>query len=354
MDKDEHGDECDDDADGDGYDKTEDCNDLNPNIKPSAMEICNNIDDNCNNLIDDNAVDCINFFKDADKDKFGAMNEYKCLCNTEAPYNATNSLDCDDGNAEANPQKAEKCSTEFDDDCDGQVNEEGSDGCKDYYFDFDGDDFGVTGNKKCLCVPAEYYRGTKSGDCNDYDKDVNPGHENNGVELCNGKDDDCDGSTDEGNPDLDKDGIKDCVDLDRDGDGVANESDNCPDVYNPSQGNLDNDTSGDACDSDADGDGYDKTADCNDLNKNIYPGAAELCNGLDDDCDGYIDNSAVNCVIYYRDHDEDNYGDPNDFQCMCSPSGEYKSLNPSDCNDSDALINPKSQEKCDDCFRLMV
>jgi hypothetical protein len=352
MDKDEHGDECDDDADGDGYDKTEDCNDLNPNIKPAAIEICNNLDDDCNNAADDNAVDCISFYKDVDKDKYGATDDYQCLCSPSGEYNATNNIDCDDTKEGINPKAKEICDDE-DNDCDNSTDEENADDCEDYYFDYDGDDYGVTGNKKCLCAAAEYYRGTKQGDCNDYDEEINPEKETGEEEqeiLCNGKDDDCDGNTDEKFEDLDNDGIKDCVDPDRDGDGILNTADNCKDIPNPSQSDIDKDESGDACDPDADGDGYfvnDMPADCNDLNRNVHPGASELCNGLDDDCDNSIDSNAVNCLIFYRDHDLDNYGDPDDHECLCSPEGEYTSLNPSDCNDSDSAVNPQAVETCD-------
>jgi hypothetical protein len=235
-----------------------------------------------------------------------------------------------------------------DNDCDGYVDEEDASGCEKYYFDYDGDGYGVETVFKCLCKDMGYFKTKLKGDCNDFDATINPSVENNGVEKCDGKDNDCDGKTDEGNPDMDDDKIADCVDLDIDGDGVLNAFDNCPSIINPSQANADGDQYGDACDNDADNDGETKDTDCNDLNPYINHKAVEVCNSLDDNCDGIVDNNAINCILFYKDHDKDNYGNPVDFQCLCAPGGEYTSLTPSDCDDNNSAINPQAVEKCDD------
>ena len=61
---------------------------------------------------------------------------------------------------------------------------------------------------------------------------------------------------------------------------------------------------------DADGDGFGRT-DCDDTDSSIYPGATEYCDGVDNNCDGTIDEStAVGASTWYRDSDNDNYGDP--------------------------------------------
>jgi hypothetical protein len=78
------------------------------------------------------------------------------------------------------------------------------------------------------------------------------------------------------------------ADGDRDGRGDA--CDNCPEAYNPDQADFSGDGIGDACQAgDADGDGYDSSVDCDDNDPAVHPGALETCNGIDDDCDGQID-----------------------------------------------------------------
>lgn len=134
--------------------------------------------------------------------------------------------------------------------------------------------------------------------------------------------DDCDPCPNLAWPDdLDGDGICDDVD-DSDGDGIVDLHDLCPQVYDPDQVDRDGDGWGDACDDcpmnpqagprmiawfvDADGDGQgvrgepvyscerplgraDNMLDCDDTNKYVRQGAPEVCDGLDNDCDGVVD-----------------------------------------------------------------
>jgi hypothetical protein len=64
--------------------------------------------------------------------------------------------------------------------------------CTTYYYDADGDGYGLSGDKKCLCAPSGNYRTVIPGDCDDQNPSVHPG----ATDVTNGVDDDCDGCTD--------------------------------------------------------------------------------------------------------------------------------------------------------------
>jgi len=103
---------------------------------------------------------------------------------------------------------------------------------------------------------------------------------------------------------------------------------------------------------DDDADGYMDDAcggnDCNDGNAAIYPGATEVCDGVDNDCDGSVDEqNASGCTTYYYDADNDGYGLAMFSQCHCAPYGSYRALATGDCDDSDATIYPYATETCD-------
>jgi hypothetical protein len=91
---------------------------------------------------------------------------------------------------------------------------------------------------------------------------------------------------------------------------------------------------------DADGDGYSVKDDCNDNDAAIHPGATEICNGIDDNCVGGIDEGS-----YYCDMDNDGYistdtsGCSVGNSCRLTPAGD-------DCDDNDDDINPGANEIC--------
>ena len=111
---------------------------------------------------------------------------------------------------------------------------------------------------------------------------------------------------------------------------------------------------------DADGDGFggsdisvssceaidgmvEDSTDCDDLDPDIFPGAPELCDGVDQDCDDVVDEDALDRVEYHQDADGDGYGDPDASELACDqPSGFVLSDN--DCDDTSAEVHPGADE----------
>ena len=103
------------------------------------------------------------------------------------------------------------------------------------------------------------------------------------------------------------------------------------------------------CDSppalDMDGDGVPAGEDCDDSTRAIYPGSAERCDGLDNDCNGVVDDGAINPITAYADVDGDGYGGAESHTGCEIPSGFV--VEEGDCDDTDAAVRPDAQELCD-------
>lgn len=159
-----------------------------------------------------------------------------------------------------------------------------------------------------------------AGDCDDTNNGIHPG----AMETCNQIDDNCDGSVDEGLPQnsffRDSDG-----DLFGDpGTKISQCSTTAPPGYV------------------ADG------TDCNDANSKVFPGASEICDQLDNDCDGTVDED-LPLNSFFPDADGDTFGASGPVLTSCSnvPPAGYSASN-TDCNDSNAKINPAAAEICTD------
>jgi hypothetical protein len=94
---------------------------------------------------------------------------------------------------------------------------------------------------------------------------------------------------------------------------------------------------------DGDGDGVGFTEDCDDWDASVYPGADEICDGLDNDCDGDVDEDAVDALSWAVDFDGDGFGDTEAAVRSCDPV-EGMVEDATDCDDSDAEVNPAAEE----------
>ena len=102
---------------------------------------------------------------------------------------------------------------------------------------------------------------------------------------------------------------------------------------------------GDSGIDDADGDGVAAEDDCDDENSSIRPGAVERCDGIDNNCNGEIDEGLAS--TWYADADGDGFGDDASASQGCFPTEEYSTAVPGDCDDADPLVHPAGTETCD-------
>ena len=190
------------DADGDGVTSDLDCDDEDASRYPEADEVCDGVDNNCDDLIDNEAIDELEYYLDEDGDGFGVDTTTEMAC--EAPEGFVDvANDCDDERPENNPEAPEQCDG-MDNNCDGAVDEELT--VITTYIDEDGDGFGNADVVLEDCLILDGYVDNMN-DCDDEDELI-------GSSL---EDMDCDGLLDVEDDDVDGDGLlaeEECNDLD--------------------------------------------------------------------------------------------------------------------------------------------
>lgn len=173
------------DADGDGFDVGEDCDDSDDQVFPGAEESCDGLDQDCDDLVDEGSVDMSTWYIDADGDGFGSEAVEDC-----SQPSGTSALDgdCADDAASIFPGAEESCDG-LDQDCDTQV-DEGT--LSTFWADTDGDGYGDPDAPLQDCALPDGAT-DNAQDCDDTRAMVSP----DGTEACDGLDNDCDTLTDE-------------------------------------------------------------------------------------------------------------------------------------------------------------
>ena len=382
------------DSDGDGFGNVEqsltaceqpigfvednsDCDDSNSRVFPNAPEVCDGLDNDCDEAIDgdDSSVEgLITVYADSDGDGFGdALSETE-VCEL-ADGLVEDSSDCNDSDDQIHPRAEEVLGDGIDNDCDSHEL------C---YEDLDDDNFGSE-NHVLLFTDASAIAecdlaanaSLNSSDCDDSSDLINP----DAQEVCDsGVDNDCDGLSDDDDDSTDlTTGSSFYADLDLDGFGDANNSvmacvqtatmttnaGDCDDSLITSHP-MANDIYGDNIDQNCDGidgidvdqDGYAAVSsggtDCDDFDALINPDAQEICDsGVDNDCDGLSDDDDISLDLsatapLYLDADGDGFGDVNNFFNSCHSGATGYVVDNTDCNDENGSANPAASEVCDE------
>ncbi len=182
-----------------------------------------------------------------------------------------------------------------------------------WYADADGDGYGNSATTLSYCTQPYGYV-ANSTDCNDAVAAIHPG----ATEICNSIDDNCSGAADEGLT-----FVNYYTDADGDGYGVGTATNAC---VSPGAGYAT------------------ANGDCDDVMVGVNPGAADVCNGWDDDCDSSIDEG-IPTITYYNDADGDGYG-AGLATTTCSILSAPFVPNNTDCDDSNIAVNTAATESC--------
>ncbi len=227
--------------------------------------------------------------------------------------------DCDDADPLRAPGLPERCDG-LDDDCDGVVDEDPVGEHTLWYLDGDHDGWGANSEPVQTCGrPAEGYT-ERDGDCDDSDPDVRPDM----GEYCDGVDNDCD----QENYESPTNGTH-TWHRDADEDGFGSDDDTVLLCEAPG--------------------GYvAEGGDCDDDDPEAWPGAPELCDGIDNDCDTAVDDPPLSGEgAWFPDADHDGYGDERSSETRCSAAAGFTTVG-GDCDDSDDTVNPDEAEVCND------
>jgi hypothetical protein len=304
-----------------------DCDDGDAGVHPTAVEVCDGIDQDCDGTADDGAG--IDYYEDLDGDGFGDPSTGQPLC--DGTGFVGNGTDCDDTVSGVHPGALEICD-EIDNDCDELVDDDDDDlSATLWYLDDDGDAYGDDAVTVVACAPVGTWA-TVGGDCDDSASTTNPG----APEVCGGGDEDCDGLDDNDDPDV-SDADSYAPDLDGDGFGATGAW--YLSCFPPSDASL------------VDGD-------CDDADSAVFPGAPEVCgSGVDADCDGLLaDDDPDAAGAAYVDADGDSWGTTLAPITGCDPPAGYAARD-GDCDDGRPAVNPGAAEVCfndldDDCDTL--
>ena len=373
------GNACDGDDDNDNAADEDDCNPFNPQIHPAALEACNGLDDDCNELVDDELGSTTCGLGMCEHTIDNCVNGQSTQCE---PMEGTGPEECDgldndcDGQVDQGHDDLDQdghadC---VDPDDDGDEVDDESDNCPTVdnpdQTDTDLDGFGDVCDFGCYLEGIDQWEEDCDGipdemdNCpamaNEDQADTDGDLTGNECDLDDDNDsipdggDNCQLVVNPGQSDLDGDGVGDACDGDLDGDGVGDDDDNCPELENPDQLDADGDALGDVCDPDDDNDMDPDMLDCAKFDDAVSHFAMEICNQIDDDCDNMVDESgAIGCEPWYVDMDLDGFGVESQSKCLCGPEDLYTVDVLGDCGPLDNTIFPGAMESCngkdDDC-----